>query len=161
MCSASKQKSLQGLDNTSTAGAEAFETLETLVDNLAKNGAGVAWGRDIGRALTAGKQYLKGEYKSHLGPDECCADHCTVFALSDPEREEFASLCDHSHNLCCSDCKKIKQVLKDIEEKIEKKELELTEDQRERAKWEFEHAVANIEAWKSHLLRAFQQDQVS
>ena len=34
----------------------------------------------------------------------------------------------------------------DIEEKIESKELELTENQRERAKWEFQHAVTNIEA---------------
>lgn len=87
VCSASKQKSLQGLDNTSTTGAEAFETLETLVENLARNGAGLVWGREIGRALTAGRQYFKGEYKSHLGKDECCADHCTVFALSDPKKK--------------------------------------------------------------------------
>ncbi|KAK3738657.1 hypothetical protein QZH41_007870 [Actinostola sp. cb2023] len=159
MCSASKQKSLQGLDNTSTAGAEAFEMLDKLVDNLARNGAGVSWGREIGRALTAGKLYLKGEYKSHLGPDECCADHCTVFAVSDPERKEFSSVCDHSHDLFCAECQSIKNVLKDIEETIEKQELTLTDGQRERAKWEFQHAVANIEAWKSHLLRAFQQDQ--
>ena len=159
VCSASKQKSLQGLDNTSTAGAEAFQTLESLVDTLVKNGAGVTWGRDIGRALTAGRQYLKGEYKSHLGPDVCCTDHCTVFALSDPEKHEFSSPCYHNHNLSCSDCHKIKNVLKDIEDKIESSEVNLSEEQRERAKWEFEHAVSNIEAWKSHLLRAFHQDQ--
>ena len=41
VCRASKQKSLQGLDNTSTAGAEAFQTLESLVDTLVKNRAGV------------------------------------------------------------------------------------------------------------------------
>ena len=150
VCSASKQKSLQGLDNTSTAGAEAFQTLESLVYTLVKNGAGVTWGRDIGRALTAGRQYLKVEYKSHLGPDECCTDHCTVFALSDPEKHEFSSPCYHNHNLSCSDCHKIKNVLKD---KIESSEVNLSEEQRERAKWEFEHAVSNIEAWKSHLLR--------
>ena len=159
VCRASKQKSLQGLDNTSTAGAEAFQTLESLVDTLVKNGAGVTWGRDIGRALTAGRQYLKGDYKSHLGPDECCIDHCTVFALSDPEKHEFSSPCDHIHNLSCSDCQKIKNVLKDIEDKIESSEVNLSEEQRERAKWDFEHAVSNIEAWKSHLLRAFHQDQ--
>ena len=65
VCSASKLKSLQ-----STAGAEAFQTLESLVDSLVKNGAGVTWGQNIGLPLTAGLQYLKGEYKSHLGPDE-------------------------------------------------------------------------------------------
>ena len=81
MCSSLKQKSLQGFDNISTVGAEAFQMLETLVDNLARNGARVTWGREIRRALTAVRQYLKGEYKSHLGPDEDCADHCTVYAL--------------------------------------------------------------------------------
>ena len=63
------------------------------------------------------------------------------------------------HNLSCSDCHKIKNVLKDIEDKIESSEVNLSEEQRERAKWEFEHAVSNIEAWKSHLLSAFHQDQ--
>ena len=91
--SASKQKSLQGPDNTSTPAAEAFETLQTLVDNLARNGAGVIWSREIGRALTGDKQYLKGQYKSHLGPDECCADLCTVYALSGPERERERGIC--------------------------------------------------------------------
>ena len=159
VCSASKQKSLQGLDNTSTAGAEAFETLQTLVDNLARNGAGVTWSHEIGRVLTAGKQYLKGEYKSHLGPGECCADHCTVYALSDPEREEFVFVCDHSHDLTCSNCQSIRNALQNIEEQIEKEEIELTVEQKERARWEFEHAVTDIEAWKAHLLRAFPQDQ--
>ena len=130
MCSSSKKKSLQGLDNISTVGVEAFQMLETLVDNLARNGTRVTWGREIGRALTAGRQYLKGEYKSHLGPDEDCADHCTVYALSDPEKEQLASVRDHSHNLSCLDCQKIKKVLKDIEKRVESEELQLTEDQR-------------------------------
>ena len=103
VCSSLKQKFLQGLDNISTVGAEAFQMLETLVDNLARNRARVTWGREIRRALT------KGEYRSHLGPDEDCADHCTVYALSDPEKEQFASVCDHSHNLSCSDCQKNKK----------------------------------------------------
>ena len=59
-----------------------------------------------------------GEYKSHLGPDECCIDHCTFFALSDPETIII-------HNLSCSDCQKIKNVLKDIEDKIESSEVNL------------------------------------
>ena len=89
---------------------------------------------------------LKEEYKGHMGPDECCIDHCTVFALSDPEKHEFSSPCDHIHNLSCSDCQKIKNVLKDIEDKIESSEVNLLEEQRERATWEFEHTVSNIEA---------------
>ncbi|KAL9961666.1 hypothetical protein ACROYT_G030658 [Oculina patagonica] len=78
---------------------------------------------------------------------------------SDPKKAEFPSPCDHSHDMSCSDCQNIKNVLKDIQKKLESKELELTKDQQERAKWEFEHAVSDIEAWKTHLLRAFHQDQ--
>ena len=117
VCSASKQKSLQSLDNTSTPATGAFETPQTLVDNLARNGAGVTWSREIGHALTADKQYLKGEHKSHLGPDECCAVHCTVYALSDPERERergISFVCDHSHDLTCSNCQSIRNALQII-----------------------------------------------
>ena len=94
-----------------------------------------------------------------MGLDECCADHCTVYALSDPERGEFAFVCDHSHDLTCSNFQSIRNALQNIEEQIEKEEIELTDEQKERARWEFEHAVTDIEAWKAHLLRAFQQDQ--
>ena len=48
--------------------------------------------------------------------------------------------------------------LEGIREKIEDEKLDLTYDQRERAMWEYEHAVVEIEAWKTHLLRAFHQD---
>ena len=70
VCSAWKQKSLQVLDNTATAGTEAFELLESLVGQLSSNGAGAEWGRQTVQALRSRKMYLKGEYKSHLGPHE-------------------------------------------------------------------------------------------
>ena len=78
VCSASKQKSLQGLDNTCTTGEEAFETIASIVENLGRHGAGATWTRETLRSLSAGKNYLKSIYKGHLGPDEPCADHCTV-----------------------------------------------------------------------------------
>ena len=158
VCSASKQKSLQGLDNTATAGTEAFELLESLVGQLSSNGAGAEWGRQTVKALRSGKMYLKGEYKSHLGPHEQCPDHCTVFALSDPHVSELSAACNHEHSLLCADCQNIKMVLEGIREKIEDEKLDLTHDQRERAMWENEDAVVEIEAWKTHLLRAFHQD---
>ena len=53
VCSASKQKSLQGLDNTSTTGKEALETIASLVENLGQHGAGATWTRDTLRSLSA------------------------------------------------------------------------------------------------------------
>ena len=157
-CSASRQKSLQGLDNTSTDGIEAFETLETLVEMLATNGAGASWGRETAQRLRAGKKYLKCDYKCNLGPDEHCPDHCIEFALSDPGQDQFCGPCNHEHDLVCLQCQSIKEILNSIKEKVENNDISLTEEQRERARWEWEHAVTEIEAWKSHLLRTFQQD---
>ena len=126
VCSALKQKSLQGLDNTATAGTEAFELLESLVGQLSSTGAGAEWERQTVKALRSGKMYLKGEHKSHLGPHEQCADHCTVFALSDPHISELSAACNHENSLLCADCQNIKMVLEDIREKIEDEKLDLT-----------------------------------
>ena len=41
---------------------------------------------------------------------------------------------------------------------MENNDISLTEEHRERARGEWEHAVIEIEAGKSHLLRTFQQD---
>ena len=115
VCSALRQKSLQGLDNTATAGTEAFELLESLVGQLSSNGAGAEWGRQTVKALRSGKMYVKGKHMSHLGPHEqCyeqCADHRTVFALSDPHISELSAACNHEHSLLCADCQNIKMVL--------------------------------------------------
>lgn len=159
VCSASKQKSLQGLDNTSTTGEEAFETIASLVENLGQHGAGATWTRDTLRSLSAGKNYLKSVYKSHLGPEEACADHCTVFALSDPFEERFSGECCHDHNQACPECKGIVDVLEAIEDTLRNGDLDLSEKQKERARWDLDHAVSSIDAWKAHLLRTFQQDQ--
>lgn len=119
VCSASKKKSLQGLDNTSTAGIEAFETLETLVETLATNGAGTTWGRETAQRLRAGKKYLKCVYKCNLAPDEHCPDHCIQFALSDPGKHQFCRPCNHKHDLVCLQCQSIKEILNSLKEKVE------------------------------------------
>ena len=66
VCSASKQKSLQGVDNTSTTGEEAFKTIASIVEDLGRNGAGATWTRDTLRSLSAGKNHLKSVYKTPL-----------------------------------------------------------------------------------------------
>lgn len=147
------------MDKTSTAGEEAFETIASIVEDLGRHGAGETWSRATLRSLSAGKNYLKSEYKSHLGPDEPCADHCTIFALSDPVEEKFSADCSHAHSQVCPECKGIADVPKTIEDTIGNGSLDLTEKQKERARWDLDHAMSSIDAWKAHLLRTFQQDQ--
>lgn len=63
VCSSSVRKSLQGLDNFSAQGAEAFEDLEKLVDKLVDCGKPQQWAREIKQQLRLSKQYLKADYK--------------------------------------------------------------------------------------------------
>ena len=53
-CSASVRKSFQGLDNFSSQGAEAFDSLYKLVE---------VWAREMKQQLRASNQYLKSDYK--------------------------------------------------------------------------------------------------
>ena len=73
-CVKTNVRSLQQLDNMSTTGEEAFNTVASIVENLARQGAGAIWTRDTLRSLSAGNNYLKSVYKSHLGPEERCVD---------------------------------------------------------------------------------------
>ena len=61
--SASVRKSLQGLDNFSAQGTEAFDYLDKLVDKLVDCGKTEVWAREMKQKLRSSKQYLKSEYK--------------------------------------------------------------------------------------------------
>ena len=56
---------------------------------------------------------LKSVYKSHLGLEEPCADHCTVFSLSDPVEDKFSGECCHDHNQACSECADVLKAIED------------------------------------------------
>lgn len=81
-CSASQQKSLQGLDNITSAGADAFDNLVGVVQALGEDAAGESWTKHKIKALKIA-EYLKTDYKLHISRNECCTDHYTVHALSD------------------------------------------------------------------------------
>jgi len=63
VCSASTRTSLQGLDNFSAQGSDAFGALDNLVNKLADCGKSQTWARDIKQHLRSSQQYLKGDYK--------------------------------------------------------------------------------------------------
>lgn len=62
-CSASVRKSLQGLDNFSAQGTEAFDDLDKLVDKVVDCGKTEVWAREMRQQLRSSKQYLKSDYK--------------------------------------------------------------------------------------------------
>ena len=74
-------------------------------------------------------------------------------------KRNFFGECCHDHNQACPECKGIVNVLKAIEDTLRNGDLDLSEKQKERARWDLDHSVFSIDAWKAHLLRTFQQDQ--
>lgn len=101
MCTASRQKSLQGLDYFLTEGAQAVESVERVIMMLEEGGATSIWGKEAKAILKEAKRYLKTDFKSHVGPEERYVDYCTGFSLSDPNNDAFAQHCDHTHDMCC------------------------------------------------------------
>lgn len=62
-CSASVRKSLQGLDYFAADGAQAFDTLISVVHQLSEFGADNSWETTTIDSLKTAKMYLKGDYK--------------------------------------------------------------------------------------------------
>ncbi|CAC5387359.1 unnamed protein product [Mytilus coruscus] len=91
VCAASKQKALQGLDNTTSDGMGAIDTLLKLVTKLETFG-------------------ISHESLEKL-KDNGCTDHCTTYALSDPSIPCFTSSCAHQHDANCDKCSLVDNVL--------------------------------------------------
>ena len=150
---------MQGLDYFSTEGAQAFETLLIVVNTLEKGGADSSWAREMSKTLQETKRYLKTDYKSHVGPEERCMDHCTNFSLSDPQNEAFKQQCDHIYNELCNYCCKLNDVFCNITNVIICPNVTLTDQQQSQVMFDLSHAVEAIHDWKAHLLRSVNQEQ--
>ena len=63
---ASQRKSLQGLDNIAASGADGFDALNKIVDDLEQSGSRPEWCETTRKELKKGKRYLKTEYMRAL-----------------------------------------------------------------------------------------------
>ena len=159
VCAASKQKSLQGLDYFLTEGAQAFESLERAIIVLEESGACSMWGKEAKTTLKEAKRYLKTDFKSHVGPEERCVDHCTAFSLSDPHNDIFAQHCDHTHDMSCPSCSQLDEISSNVMSMINSPNLSLTDEQQSQVTFDVTHAVEAIANWKAHMLRTVNQEQ--
>lgn len=156
-CSASMQKSLQGLDNVTAEGTEAIDNLIKIVENLVENGAQEQWRKDIEIGIKEVKRYFKTDFKAHMGRQENCADHCTTFALSDPKKRELRKKCNHKHDIACERCDSLETVLKEIKSQIDVNDID--DEQKSRLKFDFKQCETALYAWKAHLLRTVVQEE--
>ncbi|KAK3741485.1 hypothetical protein QZH41_011495, partial [Actinostola sp. cb2023] len=159
VCSASMQTSLQGLDNVTAEGSEAFQNMATIVQSLQESGTSSQWVEDTHKALKEAKRYLKTDFKVHVGRDEDCSDHCTVHALSDPSDNatEFRNDCMHNHSFKFERCEMLQNVLTEIVKEVEV--ADMSDEHRARMTFDYQESVNRINAWKAHLLRSLNQEE--
>lgn len=159
VCSASMQKSLQGLHNFTAAGAQAFQNLEGVVHTLEENGSRRKSGEANIKALKEAKQYLKTDFKVHISRQEDCRDHCTVHALSDSSKSstDFQGECYHNHVYHCKRCEALESMTTEILQELE--DSDASEEKKARVLFAYKESVQNIRAWKAHLLRSVNQEE--
>ena len=157
---ASQRKSLKGLDNTAADGAEGFEALYEIVDQLEEVGADKEWSSQTRKRLKDSKLYLKTTYRDHCQEESACPDHCRVFALSDAKDADYQTLCNHQHDHACRDCDSLKEVIQEIQRSISEYSSKINDKEKEDdLRYEADIAEVKIKEWKAHITRAQNQEQ--
>ncbi|CAC5416613.1 unnamed protein product [Mytilus coruscus] len=156
VCNASKQKALQGLDNTSAAGMGAIDNLTKVVTKLEAYGLRHEDVNKLKEMLQLVNQFLKFEYKLHLRKNDQCADHCSPFALSDSVDHNFATKCNHSHTQSCEKCKLVDSCVNIVEKAFSN--LDIPKTLSDEISYELENGARNVLEWKRHLLRTVHQN---
>ncbi|CAF4814411.1 unnamed protein product [Rotaria sp. Silwood2] len=100
--------------------------------------------------------YVKSDYKVHVARSSNIVDHCCIYALSDPEKHDFAQCRDHEHDESCAECSNLTGTLNEIERLLE--ETEKDKELLHRTLKKFRSYREVVEAWKAHLLTSINQD---
>ena len=158
---ASQRKSLQGLDNTAADGSNGFNRMEQITEHLVHLGMDIQWSQSVIKRLHKAKEYIKTDYKAHCQEDDSsCADHCTMFALSDPEDEAFQVKCADQHTLVCDNCQNLKSTLEELGNKLRSnRHFSYTQDIKEELIHDYEEAKDRINKWKAHILHSINQEK--
>ncbi len=77
-------------------------------------------------------------------------DHCRLYALSHASEQAFAKKCDYQHNLVRERCNLFRSTVKEIKEVLE--QVEMSQDKKNKLRFQVEQAKKSTDAWKSHLL---------
>lgn len=94
--------------------------------------------------------------KVHVSESSPVADHCSGYALSDSKDDELRSQCSHNHDIQCSQCESLSNVLFSIKTFLT--ESTFVPEELEDVLYTHSHAVQAIHSWKAHQLRCVRQD---
>ena len=167
VCPASTRKSLQGLDNYTADGSEAFENLEEIISKLYDGGMPDSKADRLRSMALSCKRYLKQNYSTHVvndstsGISSASPDHCRFFALSDPKEEQLMQSCLHSHLIECDRCQELRDLFLSLEEEIGKisERCPMASDDICDLRFLLDDSKDKIEQWKAHILRSVNQEE--
>ena len=86
------------------------------------------------------------------------ADHCRLFALSDPKELAFQAQCSHHHD---DTCDRNDQLISEIESAMITQTDNLLPEVKEELSFTVKQAETNIYAWRAHIIRSSNQDAES
>ena len=75
---------------------------------------------------------------------------------SDPQNDCFSTECNYEHHVQCNRCYKLDKVMDAIKDAISSANVSAYELQR--LEYKFDIARSDVEAWKTHILRTYNQE---
>ncbi|XP_052098399.1 uncharacterized protein LOC127733128 isoform X1 [Mytilus californianus] len=149
-CAASVRKCVEGLDYYVAEGGKAFQDLEIIIGKLS---ASSEKKKELKSKLLNGKRYIKSDFKVHIQKENAVPDHCQMFALNDSEKC-FSQKCYTQHKHSCVQCIDLADLLAEISTLTQ----DGTWDNKDSIVFQVENAVEAIKDWKSHAMRARNQE---
>ena len=86
------------------------------------------------------------------------ADHCRLFALSDPKELAFQAQCGHHHDDTCDRNDQLMSSLSEIESAMIAQTYNLLPEVKEELSFTVKQAKTNIYAWRAHIVCSSNQD---
>ena len=149
------KKSMTGLDDYMAEGLKGFEELFVVLSLLKDVGLSNEMYTTFKTRIENAKQYLKGQYPMNVSTESStCADHCRVFALSDPKNPKFRKSCTHEHTTVCESCENLDSLFDDLEKAV----ISVMElPRRNDVLYDVGVSKDRILDWKKHIVRGAQQ----
>ncbi|CAC5406365.1 unnamed protein product [Mytilus coruscus] len=140
-CAASVRTCVEGLDSYVAEGGKTFQDLEIIIEKLS---ASSEKKKELKSKLLNGKRYIKSDFKIIA----------KMFALSNSEKC-FSQSCNTQHKHSCVQCIDLADLLAEISTLTH----DGTWDNKDSIVFQVENAVETIKDWKSHAMRARNQEE--
>jgi hypothetical protein len=91
-------RAISGMDDFAKAASDSWTLLKELIAQLPIDKKDK---QILQTAIETADLYLKSGYRMHCSDDCECQSHCTVYALSQPNKVPFSQACSHEHKSIC------------------------------------------------------------